>query len=91
MDKINEKEHKVRDYNIGNSDYAKHRIQPWDIWMEYHLDPWEADVIKRVLRTKQEPGMTPEEARILDWKKIIHIASEKIRQIQSGYNFWEKE
>lgn len=77
----------VRDHNIGNSDYAKHKIQPWDIWMEYHLNPWDADIVKRILRTKQEGSMSPKEARILDYQKIIHICSERIRQLNEGYEF----
>lgn len=67
----------VRDYNVGNSDYAKHKIQPWDIWKEYNLNPWDADIIKRVLRTKEG------ESRRLDYEKIIHICSERIRQIDA--------
>lgn len=70
-----------RKINEGSSDYSKHIIQPWSIWMDYNLDPWDADIIKRVLRTKKESGMTKEESRILDYKKIIHICNEKIRQL----------
>lgn len=65
----------VRDYNVGASDYAKHKIQPWDIWLEYSLNPWDADIIKRVLRDK------PTDGRKLDYEKIIHICKERIRQI----------
>lgn len=65
----------VRDYNIGKSDYAKHKIQPWDIWREYNLNPWDADIIKRVLRTKEG------EARTLDYKKIIHICKYRIEEL----------
>lgn len=65
----------VRDYNVGRSDYAKHKIQPWDIWKEYNLNPWDADIVKRVLRAKEG------ESRRLDYEKIIHICSERIRQI----------
>ena len=65
----------VRDYNIGKSDYAKHKIQPWDIWLEYNLNPWDADIIKRVLRTKEGEG------RKLDYEKIIHVCQERIRQL----------
>ena len=75
----------VRSYNVGKSDYAKHKIQPWDIWKEYKLDPWDADIIKRVLRTKMEPGLSKAESRILDYNKIIHICKEKIRQLNSEY------
>lgn len=65
----------TRDYNIGKSDYAQHKIQPWDIWKEYNLNPWDADIVKRVLRTKEG------EARSLDYEKIIHVCRERIRQI----------
>ena len=65
----------VRDYNVGKSDYAKHKIQPWDIILEFGLNYWDGDIIKRVLRTKEG------EARRLDYEKIIHICKERIRQI----------
>ncbi len=68
----------VRSYNVGSSDYSKHKIQPWDIWIEYRLNPWDADIVKRVLRKK---GTDP---RRLDYEKIIHICQERIRQIDEG-------
>lgn len=77
----------VRKKNVGNSNYSEHYIQPWDIWAEYHLNPWDADVVKRILRKKEEPGMTQMESRILDYKKIIHVCQERIRQLKSGYDF----
>ena len=71
----------IRSYNVGNSNYSKHKIQPWDIWREYNLNPWDADIVKRILRTKEEPGKSKEDARIMDYEKIIHICKERIRQI----------
>ena len=71
-------------YNIGNSNYRKYLIQPWAIWQEYKLNPWDADIVKRVLRTKVEPGITPEAARIMDYEKIIHICKKRIDQINKG-------
>lgn len=65
----------VRSYNRGASDYSKHLIQPWAIWQEYQLNPWDADIVKRILRTKQG------DSRRLDYEKIIHICEERIRQI----------
>lgn len=65
----------VRDYNVGDSDYSKHKIQPWDIWLEYNLNPWDADIIKRVLRTKTS------QSRIDEYKKIIHVCQERINQL----------
>lgn len=74
----------VMSYNVGASDYSKRKIQPWDIWEEYKLNPWDADIVKRVLRTKIEPGITPEAARIMDYEKIIHICKKRIDQINKG-------
>jgi hypothetical protein len=64
---------KPRDHNIGTSDYAQRRIQPWDIWLEYQLNPFDADIIKRILRNKGE--------RRLDYEKIKHVCDERIRQL----------
>lgn len=69
----------VRDYNIGSSDYAEHIVQPWTIWLDWHLNPFDADIIKRVLRNKL--GQSRKE----DYEKIIHICKERIRQIETKY------
>lgn len=74
----------VRSFNIGNSDYAEHKIQPWDVWIAYRLNPFHADMVKRLLRTKAEGGMSPLEARRLDYEKIKHIAMECKRQSAEG-------
>lgn len=76
MKQSNDKD--TRSYNVGNSDYAKHKIQPWDIWKEYQLNPWDADIVKRVLRNK-----TGEDRR-LDYEKIIHVCKERIRQLNEA-------
>jgi hypothetical protein len=68
-----------RKINIGASDYATKAIQPWDIWKEYNLDPWEADIIKRVLRHKKG------ESRREDFRKIGHICQEIEHQFETGY------
>lgn len=65
----------VQGYNVGKSDYAKHVIQPWDIWKEYNLNPWDADIVKRVLRTKEG------EPRTVDYEKIIHICKYRIAEL----------
>ena len=69
---------KVRDYNVGDSDYSKHEIQPWDIILEYKLNFFDGDIIKRVLRKKYN------NPRRLDYEKIIHVCKERIRQIDEG-------
>ena len=65
----------TRSHNVGASDYSKHVIQPWSIWRDYNLNPWDADIVKRILRTKET------DTRKMDYEKIIHICQERIRQI----------
>lgn len=72
----------IRQKNVGKSNYAKHLLQPWSIWLDYpELTAWDKDIIKRVLRTKEEAGLSEEEARKLDYEKIKHICDERIRQL----------
>ena len=65
----------VRAYNVGKSNYSQRTIQPWSIWIDWNLDPWDADIVKRVLRDKEG------EPREMDYDKIIHDCKEKKRQI----------
>ena len=65
----------TRSSNVGTSDYSAHVIQPWTIWQDYQLNAFDADIIKRVLRTKKG------ESRRMDYEKIIHICQERIRQL----------
>lgn len=68
-------------YNVGTSDYGKHFIQPWHIWIEYGLDPWDADIVKRILRKKGNSDKEIAQNKKLDYQKIIHICNEKLRQL----------
>ena len=71
----------IRSFNIGNSDYSKHLIQPWTIWLAYpNLTSWDHDIIKRVLRTKKG------EFREMDYTKIIHDCEERLRQLKVQRN-----
>lgn len=66
----------IRSYNVGNSNYSDHIIQPWSIWLDYpELTSFDHDIIKRVLRSKTG------ENRETDYLKIIHICKERIRQL----------
>lgn len=73
----NEEYNAVRTFNVGTSDYCGHIIQPWSIWIDWNLNPWDADIVKRVLRTKLG------ESRVQDYEKIIHVCQERIRQINT--------
>ena len=73
----------VRNDNAGTSNYSKHFIQPWTIWIDYpELNSWDHDIVKRVLRQKVDAGYSEAEQRKLDYKKIIHDCEECIRQIE---------
>ena len=71
----------VRNVVEGSSDYNKHRYQIWDIWIKFRINNgFDCDLVKRTLRTKQT------DPRILDYKKMVHICSERIRQFQNNEN-----
>lgn len=75
---IKEENDETRNYNVGGSNYPTRLIQPWSIWIDWCLNPWEADIVKRVAdRGKGEP-------RELDLKKIIHDCQEMLRQLECG-------
>ena len=75
-----------RDYNIGSSNYASMKIQPWDVWRAWNLNPWDADMVKRIARTKKIAGMSEIEARIEDYEKIKHNCDERISQLKEELN-----
>jgi len=69
---------KTRGHNVGESNYAKHTIQPWSIFLDYpELSYWDNDILKRTLRTKTT------DSRRMDYEKIMHICQERIRQIDA--------
>lgn len=72
----------IRSYNIGASDYAEHKYQSWDFWITFALNPFDADLSKRTLRTKKTDG------RLMDYQKIKHIAGERLRQLSLGPDVW---
>ena len=76
----------IRDHNVGASNYSTFPkgYQPWDIWLAWHLNPWDADIVKRIARTKVVGAQTEMEARKEDYEKIIHTCQECIRQIDAG-------
>ena len=67
----------IRHTNVGASDYSKHIIQPWSVWLDWGLNPWDADIVKRICRHKDgEDDKTK-------YEKIIHICQERLRQIST--------
>lgn len=74
---INDSQDNIRRNNVGNSDYSKHIIQPWSVWLDWNLNPWDADIVKRICRHKYG------EDDKIKYEKIIHICQERLRQINN--------
>jgi len=49
---------------IAGDHYSKHQIQPWNIIDEYNLNYYEGNVLKYLLRRKDN--------RLIDLQKAIH-------------------
>ena len=77
LDRLGMIPNEVRNHNVGDSNYSEHLIQPWAIWIDWNLNPFDADIVKRVLRTKES------DSRLKDYKKIIHVCEERIRQLST--------
>jgi hypothetical protein len=77
LDRLGLIPNEVRNHNVGDSNYSEHLIQPWAIWIDWNLNPFDADIVKRVLRTKES------DSRLKDYKKIIHVCEERIRQLSA--------
>lgn len=41
---------------VGGTHYKGATFQPWDIFMQYGLDPWSANVVKYILRFPKKAG-----------------------------------
>lgn len=67
----------TRSYNVGVSDYSEKVIQPWSVWQDWNLNPWDADIVKRIGRHKDG------EDEFIKYEKIIHICRERLRQLNT--------
>lgn len=74
---ITDNQDNIRSNNVGASDYSKHIIQPWSVWLDWNLNTWDADIVKRICRHKNG------EDDKIKYEKIIHICQERLRQINN--------
>jgi len=54
---IPDKEDEVNDVQVGGDHYRKSSLQPWDIFLDWGLDPWAANVVKYILRFPHKNGL----------------------------------
>jgi len=45
-----------RDKQIGGDHYKKTNIEPWDVFLDWQLDPWLCNVIKYLQRHQRKNG-----------------------------------
>lgn len=63
----------MRDKQVGGSHYKDKSIQVWDIIDEYNLNFYCGNILKYLLRTKDN--------RIEDLQKLIHYAEKEISNL----------
>lgn len=67
----------VKSKQVGGDHYKGRRLQPWDLWEEFELDPWEANAVKYLLRWKDKNGVE-------DLRKAIHYIEYLIEREENG-------
>jgi len=64
---------------VGGDHYVSQgRMQPWEIWKHYKLNPWEASAIKYILRRK-DPAKRAE-----DLRKAAHCLEYLVQMVEAG-------
>lgn len=53
---ISGKNMESRTMQVGGDHYRQSEIQPWDVFLDWQLDPWLCNVIKYVQRHKLKNG-----------------------------------
>jgi len=69
---------------VGGTHYKGATVQPWDIFMQYKLDPWSANVVKYILRFPKKAGKQ-------DLEKAKHYIEYLLANYDSVYDVYYKE
>lgn len=64
-----------KDYQVGGDHYVKHKIQPWDIVLEYGLNFFLGNCLKYLLRDKGD--------QVEDLKKAKHYLEKQIEMLEA--------
>jgi hypothetical protein len=64
---------------VGGNHYKRTKIQPWEIYSDYKLDPWSANVVKYILRF-------PYKAGVQDLEKAKHYIEYLIQNYETVYH-----
>lgn len=69
---------------VGGTHYKGAAVQPWDIFMQYQLDPWSANVVKYILRFPKKAGKQ-------DLEKAKHYIEYLLVNYDRVYSVYYKE
>lgn len=69
---------------VGGTHYKGAEFQPWDIFMQYGLDPWSANVVKYILRFPKKAGKQ-------DLEKAKHYIEYLLANYDRVYSMYYKE
>jgi hypothetical protein len=69
---------------VGGTHYKGAQFQPWDIFMQYGLDPWSANVVKYILRFPKKAGKQ-------DLEKAKHYVEYLLANYDKVYEKYYKE
>lgn len=71
---------KAADRQVGGDHYMQTGIQPWEIWKAYGLDPWQAGIIKYILRAGRKENVPA----LQDYEKARHYLDYLIEREKEG-------
>jgi len=72
----------VNDTQVGGEHYKKYgNIQPWDTWLLWGLNPFQAAILKYVVRYRDKDG-------VKDLEKAAHFL-DKLIELETGNRYWQ--
>ena len=75
---------RANDRQVAGDHYMKHGdLQPWDVWAIWKLNPFQATILKHVVRYQDKMGIT-------DLEKARHYLDKLIELEKEGRGWVEK-
>lgn len=69
---------KANTRQVGGAHYTKYKdLQPWDVYFPWNLNPFQAAVLKHVVRYRDKAGLQDLEKAKHYLEKLIELETEK--------------
>lgn len=73
-------ENRANDRQVAGEHYMKYGgLQPWDVWWLWNLNPFQAAIVKHVVRYRDKLGLTDLEKAKHYLEKLIELEKDKAR------------